>query len=438
MTRPLLACALALGAVTPVRAQQAPRTLTLGGAARLATELSAPATLARYRAREADGRAREARAALLPSAHASFADGQRTFNTASFGLPLPGFDAHGEIIGPVRTVDVRGRVTATLLDPAARGRLGGARAAAVAADADAASVAEQTAVAAALAYVRALRATAHLAARASDSSLAAGLLRIAQDQLQAGVGVALDVTRASTQLSAVRAQLIVARNEVDRAHLDLLRSVGLPLDAQVALADSLAPLDADQHTTLPSAIEHARRERQDVLAARAALDAARRNARAARAERLPTVGVFGDDGVTSNSYPYLLGTWAWGIQVSVPLFDGFRSGARAEQRDAATRQAEARLHDLEQQAEADVRGAYFDVASSREQLDAAVERLRLAELEVAQARDRFSAGVSGNADVIAAQLGLNGARSLYVDALAAQHTARIALARSQGRVTALP
>ena len=50
----------------------------------------------------------------------------------------------------------------------------------------------------------------------------------------------------------------------------------------------------------------------------------------------------------------------------------------------------------------DVRGALLDLASAREQVDAARERQRLAEQEVQQARDRFRAGVAGNADVITA------------------------------------
>jgi outer membrane protein TolC len=57
---------------------------------------------------------------------------------------------------------------------------------------------------------------------------------------------------------------------------------------------------------------------------------------------------------------------------------------------------------------------------------------------VAQARDRFRAGVAGNADVITASLSLNAARTAHVDALAAYHAARVALARAEGAVTELP
>ena len=47
------------------------------------------------------------------------------------------------------------------------------------------------------------------------------------------------------------------------------------------------------------------------------------------------------------------------------------------------------------------------------------------------------AGVSGNADVVTASLGLNAARTLVIDALTAWHVARISLARAQGDARSL-
>jgi outer membrane protein TolC len=63
--------------------------------------------------------------------------------------------------------------------------------------------------------------------------------------------------------------------------------------------------------------------------------------------------------------------------------------------------------------------------------------VRLAEQEVAQARDRFSAGVAGNADVISASLSLSAARTGLVEAEAAYQGARVALARAEGTLTTI-
>ncbi|MFN5203036.1 MAG: hypothetical protein ACK5HM_14665, partial [Gemmatimonas sp.] len=57
------------------------------------------------------------------------------------------------------------------------------------------------------------------------------------------------------------------------------------------------------------------------------------------------------------------------------------------------------------------------------------------EQEVAQAQERFRAGVAGNGDVISALLSLNQARTLRNDALALYHGARVPM-RSCQRVAA--
>src|SRR5260221_14731893 len=79
----------------------------------------------------------------------------------------------------------------------------------------------------------------------------------------------------------------------------------------------------------------------------------------------------------------------------------------------------------------------LNLRSSSEAVGAARERLALAEQEVAQARERFQAGVSGNADVITASLTLNTARTQLVDALTSYQSARVALARAQGSISTL-
>jgi outer membrane protein len=452
----------------PALAQGAPksdtltRPLSLGEAARLAARQSALAETGRLRTEQAEARARERRADLLPNLSSVATDGKRSFNTATFGFDFPGFDPNGTVIGPVRTVDVRGRVAQDLVDVAALNRYRSARTSVRASDADASDAAERAASAAAAAYLRALRAGAQLQARAADSALASDLLGIAQQQLQAGVGVGLDVTRAQAQAATVQAQLIVARNEKDRSELDLLRSLNLPLTATVTLADSLpvsCPLVATAQVvtnqsaqggpadclavgdTVPdeaAAVERALRTRPDLRAADEQLRAAEQQLSAIRAERLPSLSAFADQGAIGKDYGNLKNTYTWGVQVSLPIFDGLRREARGQEQQALARELDVRRRDLRQQAEVDVRGALLDLASARQQVTAARERLRLGEQELSQARDRFRAGVAGNADVISASLALNSSRNLLIDALTAYQSARVNLARAQGTVTELP
>jgi outer membrane protein TolC len=413
--------------------------LSLGDAARLASRVSASAEAARYRTAQAEARVTQSRAQLLPDISASALGNGRSFNTATFGIPLPGFDPNGTVISGVNTLDFRGKASMNLLDFSAFGRIRGAKSAAKASAHSADSVAEEAATTAALAYLEAQRADAQLAARQADSVLADSLVSIAEAQLAAGVGVALDVTRARAQMASVHAQLIAARNARDRTRLNLVRALGIPFGTQVRLADSLASLPVmDTIPTEAETIAVAMQNRPDLRAAEAQLAAARQSVSAIRAERLPSLSAFGDEGWIGINTNHLLNTYDWGVQLSVPIFDGFHREGRIEEQTAAVREIDVQRRDLRQRVAIEVRSALLDLASARQEMSAARERLQLAEQELAQATDRFRTGVAGNADVITATLALNGSRNLMIDALTNYQAARVALAHAEGSVTEIP
>ena len=420
--------------------------LSLGDAARLAARQFGAVDVARARAAQAEARVTQRRSALLPDLSAGVQQAERTLNSATFGFsfsnPVTGrplLRPDGELLGPIPTLDLRYRVQTPLLD---LGRYQGWRAAqatATAASLEVEAQAEGAAASAATAYVRAARAEAQLGARRADSTLAAELARMARDQLQAGVGIALDVTRAESQLAAVRAQIIAARTDRDRTLLELKRLTGMPLDAAIELEDSLGALPVD--ATRPGereALSAALNARPDVQALRAQEFAQQQAAKAIRWERTPQLSALVEQGVIGRNAERLLPTYLWGVQLSVGLFDGYRRESRLEEQLAVARETEVRLKEVRAQGELEVRSALLELTAAAEQVEAARERLGLAEQEVAQAQERFRAGVAGNGDVISALLSLNQARTLRNDALALYHGARVSLARATGTVRRLP
>ena len=439
-----------LAGVQPLGAQQDTTThvLTLGGAARLAARQNANVLAARAEADEASARVHENFSSFLPNVYGGASEREFTENSASLLRfpPSPGSAAFaallppgGILFPPIKSVDFRGYASDTLFSYGAIQRYRQSRVVERAAGATADNAAEQAAGTAASAYLAAQHADALVAARLADSSLAADLLAIARQQLAAGVSIALDVTRAAARLTASRAQLIAARTDRDRSRLDLYRALGLALDTRMVLTDSLSRLPIkDSLPAEPEEIDHALRHRPDLHAVDEQLTAAEQAISAVRAERLPALAIFGDKGVNGGNWNRLLPTYTWGIGLTVPVFDGAHREARIEEQQAATQEILVRRRDLRQVAAIEVRGAFLQLASAREQLDAATEQLQLTQEELSEARERFRAGVAGNADVITASLDLNGARTLEVDALANYQAARVALALATGSVTELP
>ncbi len=451
MNEPKLLVTIALTAwllafAAGVVSAEPPARLTLGDAARLAASRSAGPQAAQERVSAARSQLRTAHADLLPSLSGAAGLGERTFNSAGSGIALRDpatardlFPPGGTVLEPVRTWDARVSARMNVIDVAALLRVRAASAGVTATRAEALDASQQAATIAAMAYVRVLRAQAHIAARQTDSTLAEDLLGIARDQRAAGLGTELDEARAKTQVAATRAQLIQARAERDNALSDLRRAVGLQLDAPLILADSLPSTDTlTPEPNEEEATDLALRQRADLQTLNAQVDLARRQASAVNAERLPALSVIGDYGSTGNATSRLLSTYAWGVQLSVPVFDGLRREGRIAAQRSAARELEIRRGDLVDQIKMDVRESLVELASAREQTVVSEERLQFARLTLAQARDRLTAGMTGNADVVTALMGVNAALAAWVDARAAYQAARISLARTEGAVTEMP
>jgi outer membrane protein TolC len=446
MIRPVLAIASALLLPAAVLAQGAPAyRLTLGDAARLASERSTPVLQAHARAEGAEARVRGTMSDLLPSLDADLMQSARTFNTASFGLDFPTipgqqpfFDPAGEVVGPVKGTDVRARVSVPLLDFEALGRRRNARANADAAHEEESAVADAAAASAAWAYLATLRARAEVVAREEDLALAQDLLDVAEGLLEAGVGVAIDVTRAQSQVATIRAQLLGSQHRAEITDLTLRRSLRLPEGAELELVDDLESLEVESLPGEREAIARALDQRSDLSAAEAYEAAARQTVSTTRAGRLPTLSASVDEGYYGRRYDHLLNTYSWSIRLSVPLFDGFDRSSRLQEGEARVREIGYRIDDLEEEVSFQIRQSILDLGASQEQAEASAERLRLAELEVSQEEERLRAGVAGTADVVRAAMRLNEARTARLNALAAVQTSRVGLASAMGTVALLP
>jgi outer membrane protein TolC len=411
--------------------------LSFADAVRRAAGTAPVVELATLRTDEARARVQQMRGALLPSFSVGAGWVNRNFNSRSLGITIPtppGVKGLPTLIPAFDNVDARVRLTQTVVDLSSLARVRAARAQVTGSAAEGSAVSEGAAAGAALAYLRAARAASVVAARQADSSIAAELVGLAQAQKAAGVSAAIDVTRARTQLVAAEGALIVARNQLDRARIDLARALGIDPATPLALVDTLAATlpHADVPATRDTIVALALARRPDLEAERARGDAARGAKSAILAERLPRLDLAADYGVNGLTPGSSIATRQIGVQVTIPILDGFRREGRAAEQEAVVRETEVRARDLRQQIAADVDGALLDLASAEAQQAIATERLKLANDELAQARERFKAGVAGNIEVIDAQSSLLRARDTDIDARSAAATARVALARAAG------
>ena len=435
MSRLLLLLSLVLAVPAGVAAQQpvVPRgPVTLLQAITLGRSQGVNAAIARLDVRTAEARVGQRRADLLPTIAGNAAVTRQTLNLDEFGIPI----ATG-VTDPFDIYRLQLRASQTIFDASIIGRLRAARDTAVAAGLDARAAGEIAGATAGLAYLRALSARETVRAREADSTIAAELLSQARQLVGAGVSPAIDATRSEVSFAAVRTQLEVARNGADRASLDLLRALDLPSGTRLELADSLGtgaldlPLDPD------SAAGFARAHRAELAAEHARTEAAHRSLGAIRAEYLPSLGLSGAYQQTGRETGDLAGSYTVQLQLTVPILDGFRRQHRVKEQNLRVNIQEIREHDLVNQVETEARQSVLDLASARQQVAIAGERLRLAEQELSQAQQRFQAGVAGSVETTNAQSSVIAARDALIQARVNFGTARVGAYRALGIIDQL-
>ncbi len=426
----MIAAALALSAAVSF-AQPAPRALTLRDAVAAAVDANLQAKLAKAQNAQARARALQAAAALLPRVNGSVSQ-TRVFkeNLAALGLSGPG--PFPQLLGPFDVFDARVQLVAQVLDWSAAQRFRSARADERAAGLEEALAREQVAAATELAYVEALRSKLATAAAESDESLSAGLLKLAQDNRDAGLAAGIDVARARTREAETRLELIDAQTSVVEAELRLKRVAGIPLSTPLLLSDALSSA-AVAAPDVEEAVGAARRERAELAIVGLRLRSSELAASSAGAQRLPTVSVSADEGLSGSVASDSRVTGSIGAALRVPLFSGGLITGQAREARAKRDEADAQAEDMALQVEEDARLSVQRLAAAGERAVAAAQSLALAQDELQMARDRFAAGVGDNVEVLNAQTALARARAEQVAALAQQSDARINLALALGK-----
>jgi adhesin transport system outer membrane protein len=373
--------------------------LTLADAIARALSENAAAQLATSEIARAESLAAQARAALLPQVNGSALESNQSINFETFGFIPPGLSP---VVGPFYVFDAHVTAAMNVLQIAARKRLAAARQGITVARAERLETENQVAGAVSTLYIALLRARAQSAANLANVELADRLAASADRQLDAGTATRIDSTRAQVQLARQRDALIAAQTAEGAAQFALLRAIGAPLDATLALDDPLldrprTPLGLDEALRAALA-ERPRPPGRDRAPARRRAPARQRQGRAPADDRRAGAGRLQRQQRQQPALDALRRRRAHGA-------DLHRGSIPARIAEAEIRVEETRIHhhDLERQAEQEVRYALLTYDAARSRVELAERNRALAAEELEHARDRFSNGVASALEVDNAQ-----------------------------------
>lgn len=381
---------------------------------------------------DARGRAEGARwralSNLLPSVNGRVAETRQIVDLAAYGFPLP--EGIPAIVGPFNLFDARLFASMSIIDLHAMNDLRAERHNIAAAGHNYQGAREVVVLVAANAYLQALAASARADAARAQMQTAQALYTQANDLRQNGLIAGIDVLRAEVQLNTEKQRVTAMTNDFEKAKLQIGRIIGLPPGQEIALVSQLPDVPVPD-ITFNDALDRAYKARPDYQAALERVKAAEATRAAAVGDNLPSLVVNADYGelvAPGNSHS----TFAVVGAVNIPIFQAGRTRGRVIEADVDLKSRRREADDLRAAIYYDVKTAFMDLQASQEQLQVATSARQVAETTLAQARDRFAAGVANNIEVVQAQEAVSRAAEQYINALYLNNVEKAVLARDLG------
>lgn len=364
---------------------------------------------------------------LLPNVSAGFAQNVTQLNLVAFGFAVPGFPS---VAGPFHTEDLRAYGEQTVYDRVSLKNLKSATESQRAVELTAEDARNLVVQAVSNAYLGIITDASRVDAIQAEIDTAKALYDRAVDQKKAGTVAGIDVLRAQLQLQTEQQRLLAQQNQVEKGKLTLSRVIGLPAGQKFNVVDTLpfTPLE----TGLDDLLKQAYAQRSDYRAAEATIRAAQYAVEAARSEHYPSVVVAANYGDIGTTLAHSHGTFSVEAGIRVPIYSGGRTQTDIDQAETVLRNRKNALEDLRGRIDYEVRNALLDLKSALDQVVVAKANADLAAETLAQARDRFGAGVTDNIEVIQAQQLLAAANENYIASLSAHNAGKIALASALG------
>lgn len=285
---------------------------------------------------------------------------------------------------------------------------------------------------------------------------------------EAGLASDYDVLRLEVEVANLEPELMRAENAVRRARRQL--AVLLDLDSLadadgLTVAGELAAMELDdpaanseenrailafvgrelpprsEESGLRALVESARERRSDIRQADLTEELRHTEMRVDQTEYLPEISLFGTYQVNAsqNGDPTFFGapraySRRVGVQVTLPVFNGFQREARIDQRRAGLREARAQAALTRDEAEREVRDVVDEAYEARARAAAQARAVEQAGRGFEIASAQYREGIGSQLEVTDAEVALRQSAFNYAEAVYDYLVARARLDRATGEV----
>ncbi len=215
----------------------------------------------------------------------------------------------------------------------------------------------------------------------------------------------LDASFARVNLAQAKLLLLDAQNNANAALANLSAVLGFPTLQNFYLVEATEPVTAPS-TNLDQLVVEAMARRPEIQSLTLQLQAAQRFRVAERDLMLPSIRALGAVGGTPVRDDRILSNWygAVGVNLELPLFNGFLYSARAREAELRAEAARDRLRDLQNRVSRDVRTSWLNANSAYDRMNVTRQLLDQANLALNLAQTRYNLGLGSIVELSQAQL----------------------------------
>jgi len=252
-----------------------------------------------------------------------------------------------------------------------------------------------------------------------------------------GFAEKLDISKLEVQVNNLQTERQKALNNISNGYIGLKFLMGMPIRDTLILTDSVTYEDI--RTGVLDATQYQYENRKEFQYAQLGLKLGEYNIRRYKLSKLPTVAL-------SSNFNYLRqannfgfgGQWfpssLIGLNVNVPIFDGFARKARIERAQLEQQQNLNNIENLKLNIDQEVAQALNSYTNALATLETQKRNRELAEQVYNTTRLKFQEGIGSSTEISSAQTDLQTAQNNFILALYDASNARIDFLRATGRL----
>lgn len=235
-----------------------------------------------------------------------------------------------------------------------------------------------------------------------------------------GMVIQNDLLKVKVKLNEAQLNLVKVQNGLALSKMALCQQVGLPLNQEILLADSLVA-SMDTAVILQSFTDTALAKRPEIEMLNQTINIAKSGVNLMRSRFMPNIGLSANY-MLFNPNPYngfsenFGGDWNVGVVLNIPIFHWNDRGHTLKAAHSEQRVAELKMDEAKELISLQVQQAVYQLNESVKKIQMAEENLKQAEENLKVSRNAFDEGKLKTSDVLEAQTLWQNAYSDLIDA----------------------